>query len=125
MSASTTARTGTALAHRNEIVLVGRLAAEPEPRTLPSGDEIVTFRLVVDRPPATRRDTGGRREPTVDTLDCAVSGAVLRRRLLGWHAGDVIEIEGTLRRRFWRAGAGVLSRCEVQARQARRRARAA
>ena len=36
---------------RNEVLLLGRLSVAPEPRELPSGDEITTFRLVVDRPP--------------------------------------------------------------------------
>jgi len=112
-------------AHRNEVQLVGRLGAVPEPRTLPSGDEIVTFRVVVDRPPRGRQVQDGRREPTVDTLDCAVATAVLRRRLVAWSAGDVIEVQGSLRRRFWRAGPAVLSRCEVQVVRARRLRRAA
>ena len=109
-------------AHRNEVVMVGRLSGDPASRLLPSGDEIVTFRVVVERP--RRRDTNGRREPTIDTLDCAVAAAVLRRRLLGWGTGDVIEVVGSLRRRFWRAGPAVLSRCEVQVVRARRIARA-
>lgn len=109
--------------HRNEVVLVGRLAAVPEPRLLPSGDEIVTFRVVVDRPRADRA-SAERRSPTVDTLDCAVASATLRRRLVAWSDGDTIQVEGPLRRRFWRAGPAVLSRCEVQVVRARRLARA-
>ena len=108
--------------HRNEVVLVGRLAAPPEPRLLPSGDEIVTFRIVVDRPRPARAN-GGRRSPTVDTLNCVVASATLRRRLLGWSDGDTLQVEGGLRRRFWRAGPAVLSRCEVQVVRARRLAR--
>jgi single-strand DNA-binding protein len=36
--------------HVNTVTLCGRLAAEPEQRELPSGDTLLTFRLVVDRP---------------------------------------------------------------------------
>ena len=114
----------TSVTNVNEVVLIGRLGAEPEPRSLPSGDEIVTFRVIVDRPAAGGRARGGRREPTVDTIDCAVATALLRRRLSGWNAGDVVEVRGALRRRFWRAGPAVLSRCEVQVVRARRVARA-
>jgi single-strand DNA-binding protein len=110
---------------RNEVALVGRLAAAPEERTLPSGDALVVFRLVVDRPPGARRTRAGRRSPTVDTIDCAVSTAALRRKVLGWSAGDVLELGGALRRRFWRGVHGPASRCEVEVREARRLVRGA
>ena len=109
--------------HRNEIVIVGRLAAAPEARVLPSGDEILSFRVVVDRPPR-RRDPGSRREPTVDTIDCAAVARALRRRIAGWVPGDLLEVHGALHRRFWRAGPSVASRCEIQVGSARRLSRA-
>ena len=112
--------------HRNEIVLVGRLAAEPESRELPSGSVITTFRLVVRRDPEPR-DRGRPSEvrtPTVDTLDCVAWRADLRRQLGRWHPGDVLEVEGALRRRFWRSPAGPASRTEVEARRVQRVARA-
>ncbi len=49
--------------HENVVHLVGRLATAPEVREMPSGDQTVTWRLVVDRPVPDRR---GR----VDTLAC-------------------------------------------------------
>src|SRR6478609_4471430 len=102
MSPRSSAAEENPLRHRNEVVLLGRLAAPPEERVLPSGDEIVTFRVVVER--AARQRVDGRREPTVDTLDCSVASLALRRRVLNWLAGDLIEVEGALRRRFWRSG---------------------
>jgi single-strand DNA-binding protein len=109
----------TQVAHCNEVRLIGRLGGQPERRLLPSGDEIVTFRMIVDRPARARR-TKGRRSPTVDTLDCAVTAAGLSRRAQKWDIGDVIEVEGELHRRFWRAGAAVASRTEIQVVRARR-----
>ena len=47
----------------NEVRLCGRLAAEPEERVLPSGDSLVTFRLVVARPASRRRGPAGRTRP--------------------------------------------------------------
>ncbi len=44
---------------RNEVLLVGRVAAVAEERELPSGDLLSTFRLVVDRPPGVRGTAGG------------------------------------------------------------------
>ena len=36
--------------HSNSVAIVGRVSAPPEERELPSGDRIVTVRLVVSRP---------------------------------------------------------------------------
>jgi single-strand DNA-binding protein len=102
----------------NEVRLRGRLSGEPVERALPSGDVVVTFRLVVDRP-----EGGGVR---VDTLDCAAFRADARRRVLGAAHGDVIEVGGALRRRFFRSGVGSASRYEVEVRTvARSRGRTA
>lgn len=111
------------VAARNEVVLVGRVSAPAEERELPSGDVIATWRVVVDRPPAKPRTDGGR-AATVDTLDCVAWTAGLRRTALRLCAGDVVSVEGALRRRFWRAGAGAASRCEVEVSRVRRLAQA-
>src|SRR5690348_17097003 len=103
--------------HRNEVVLRGRLAAPAESRQLPSGDLIAAFRLVVDRQ-AGRRKRPDDRAPTVDTLDCVAWRASVRRAALRWQAGDIVEVMGSLRRRFWRAPAGPASRCEVEVERA-------
>ena len=115
---------GGAPAAVNELRLVGRLGAPAEVRQLPSGDELVTWRLVVDRPPGTRRLPEGVRPATVDTLDCVGWSAAIRRSSQSWVAGDVLEVQGALRRRFYRAGAAVASRYEVEAAAVRRVARA-
>ncbi|HEX6935350.1 MAG TPA: single-stranded DNA-binding protein [Actinomycetes bacterium] len=108
--------------HANEVRLVGRLAAEAVRRDLPSGDSLVSFRLVVERPPARRGDPAGRssRSPTVDTLDCAAWRKDVQRVLARAAAGDVLEVHGALRRRFWRTGSGAASRSEVEAARVRR-----
>ena len=115
---------GPSLDMRNEVVLVGRMAAAAEERTLPSGDLLTTWRLVVDRPPA-RRPVPGVRAATVDTLNCVAWEAGPRRTARGLVAGDVVSIAGALRRRFWRAGAGAVSRCEVEVSTVKRLSRAA
>ena len=92
----------------NEVRLRGRLAAEPECRELPSGDEVVTFRLIVDRRGARSA------QAAVDTIDCTVWAASLRRRSASWAAGDLLIVEGSLRRRFWRSPHGPRSRYDVE-----------
>ena len=106
---------------RNEVCLAGRLAAPAEERAMPSGDVMATFRVVVARPP-TRK--AAQRAPTIDTIDCVAWRGDVRRSVLGWAAGDVVEVNGALRRRFWRAGSGAVSRTEVEVMRARRVAKA-
>lgn len=88
---------------RNHVVLTGRISGEPEERELPSGDRVVTFRLVVPR------DDGG-----VDTIDCAAWGAALRRRALTMVDAEA-HLTGQLHRRFWQSPKGLASRYEVEA----------
>ncbi len=111
-------------AGRNEVVLVGRVSGEVQERELPSGDRLVTWRLVVARTPG-RKPPDGVRPTTVDTLDCVAWGAGPRRSAAALVEGDQVEVQGALRRRFWRAGAGAVSRCEVEATTVRRLRRAA
>lgn len=41
----------------NEVRLVGRVSGRPEERVLPSGDRLMTFRVVVTRDPPRGRQT--------------------------------------------------------------------
>lgn len=102
----------------NEVVLRGRLSSAPELRTLPSGDEVWTCRVVVRRPasPAARP---ARASASVDALECAAWSARARRSVGSWRAGDVVEVRGRLRRRFYRAGVATLSRVEVEVERGR------
>jgi len=106
--------------HRNEVRLTGRLAAAAVEVELPSGDRLVTWRVVIRRPPSARRGA-----PTVDTIECAAYRGAVRRAAAGWCPDDEIEVSGALRRRFWRTGTGAASRTEVEVSSARRVRRAA
>lgn len=108
---------------RNEVLLVGRVSGEPEERELPSGDRLVAWRVVVDRPPPRRPPAEGARPVTIDTVDCVAWTAGVRRTARGLRAGDVVEVGGALRRRFYRAGGSASSRTEVEAAVVRRLAR--
>jgi single-strand DNA-binding protein len=51
--------------------------------------------------------------------------AGVRRSVASWSNGDVVEVEGVLRRHFWKApGGGQASKCEVEARSVKRLMRA-
>jgi single-strand DNA-binding protein len=109
--------------HANQVRLVGRLAVQPVHRELPSGDPLVSFRLVVERDPSTVRAAragGSSRSPTVDTLECSAWRRDVQRTLARTGPGDVLEVQGALRRRFWRTGAGAASRSEVEVVRVRR-----
>jgi single-strand DNA-binding protein len=106
----------------NVVSLVGRVTAVPEERVLPSGDMIVTFRISVPRPdtPLSRRS-----KQSTDWVDCVASSARCRRTVGSWRVGDRVVVQGALRRRFYRTGAGASTRLEVEALRTRRVSRAA
>lgn len=89
----------------NAVRLGGRVSAAPEARMLPSGDEVVSFRLVVPRSASARR----RSKQSVDTIECSAWTARLRRSVRRLEAGDVVTVTGELRRRFTRGAAGPMS----------------
>lgn len=92
----------------NEVRLVGRLSAEPEEKEMPSGDTLVSFRVVVPRTPDPKRAA------KVDALECVAWTARAKRSVRSWRVGDVVEVDGELHRRFFRTGAGPASRVEVE-----------
>ncbi len=98
----------------NEVTLVGRLSRPAEEQVLPSGSELWKFRVIVGRPPSPASRV------TVDALDCVVWSKRPARSVAKWQAGDLVEVRGSLRRRFFApAGGGRVSRCEVEVATAR------
>src|ERR1700752_3608209 len=84
----------------NEVRLVGRGSQPPEERVLPSGEAVWTSGFVVPR-------ERGRSRQSVDALECAAWSSRARRSVSGWAADDVVEVVGSLHRRFFRAGGAV------------------
>jgi len=95
----------------NSVELSGRVSGEPEARVLPSGDDLVTLRLVVARP------AGG----PVDTIDLACWSKASRRSAARLSDGDHVHVTGALRRRFFRTPGGAASRYEVEVTKLARR----
>ncbi|MEU6428139.1 single-stranded DNA-binding protein [Microbispora sp. NPDC046973] len=96
--------------HRNEVLLAGRLSMEPAHRELPSGALLTQWRLAVRRPAS--RSARQRS----DAIECVTLDDGVRDMLAGWRLDDLVEVEGALRRRWWRGG----SRYEIEVRTARR-----
>jgi len=97
----------------NDVRLVGRLTGTPALVALPSGDELVTFRISVPR--SARAGTTQR----VDSVPCTAWTSRLRRSILTWRTGDLVEVSGAVRCRFYQAGGATRSRVEVEATTAR------
>jgi single-strand DNA-binding protein len=96
----------------NQVRLVGRVSDVGEARQLPSGDTVHAWRLVVPREDKATRS--GRKQP--DVIDVVCWSAVTRRAAGRLQIGQDVEVEGALRRRFFRTAAGVGSRYEVEVR---------
>ncbi len=101
----------------NCIELRGRVSSAPVERELPSGAAITTFRISVPR--ARTPMTGGSRQ-SADWVDCTAWSARSRRSVASWAVGDLVEVSGALRRRFFRVGTGPSTRVEVEVLGARR-----
>ncbi|MDQ6935965.1 MAG: single-stranded DNA-binding protein [Actinomycetota bacterium] len=107
---------GTDVSGTNKVSLSGRVNSAPTVRELPSGDSLVTFRLVVPRAKTTARAAGRTSKQVSDWLDCAVWSGRARRKALSWRVGDQVEVTGALRRRFFRSASGgaAATRVEVE-----------
>lgn len=103
-------------AHRNEVSLVGKISGSST-RILPSGDQISTFRIVIDR---AHKDRGPSGRVMVDAIDCTAWRVAVQRAVAKLVDGDVVEVSGAMRRRFWRTGSQATSRVEVEVRKLRR-----
>lgn len=94
--------------HANEVRLIGRLGGTVDERELPSGTVLTSFSIVVDRP---AREVHGRTK--VDTIACQTTRSAVATRLGKVDSGQMVEVSGALRRRFWKSGAGLASATEV------------
>jgi single-strand DNA-binding protein len=98
--------------HRNEVYLVGELITVPEERMFADGRDVVTFRLDV------RTESGSR--PIRDSFDVTVANTRTRKSALTWDVGDTVEVEGVVRRKFHRVGAGSRAFVVIEAARAKR-----
>jgi single-stranded DNA-binding protein len=98
----------------NSVHLLGRVSSLAVSKQMPSGDKVVEFRLVVDR----KSIRAVKRE--VDTLDITAWLARPQKRALSLKINDWVEVEGCIRRRFWKSPTGLASRWQVEASQLRK-----
>ncbi|GAA4913766.1 single-stranded DNA-binding protein [Streptomonospora salina] len=101
--------------HRNEVVVAGRITGEPAVRELASGDRLTTWRISISRTPAEQRPN-----QYVDPITCVSFQKAVEERTRAWRIGDVVQVSGMLRRRFWRSPKGSGSVVEIEARTVQR-----
>jgi single-stranded DNA-binding protein len=96
--------------HVNDVSLVGRITAEPLCKPLPSGAELVQWRMFVKRPPEKWHGL-----TTGDSVPCISFDPTFHELVAGWRRGDLVEVRGALRRRVWRTPEGAMaSRYDVE-----------
>jgi single-strand DNA-binding protein len=100
---------------RNEVLLVGRLSAEVGERTLPSGDTLTTWRLIVRRPP--RRE--GRGGALIDSIPCVTYDAKAAAFVKSLEPREPMEVTGAFRCRIYGPAAAKRWRYEVEVTAAR------
>ena len=93
----------------NDVMLRGRVSDVAVEKTLPSGDKVVEFRVVIGR----AKSRGSKKE--VDSLDIAAWTSVARKAALAVKIDSWVQVSGAVRRRFWRAPTGLASRWQVEA----------
>ncbi|MBG0817005.1 single-stranded DNA-binding protein [Planomonospora sp. ID82291] len=98
---------------RNEIVLSGRLPEPVQVKSLQNGTRFGTWRLIVRR----RQQGRGIR---VDTIPCVAFEPDVVETATGWSPDDMIEVVGSLRRRWWGKEEAKASGYEVEVRSVRR-----
>ena len=86
----------------NDVALRGWVTTTATERSLPSGDLVAQFRIAITRP-----------EGGVDTIDLESWSAKTRRTALSLKDGEWVEIQGSIRRRFWKSGPNLASRWQV------------
>ena len=116
--ASTSVQGVAGISDDNIVRLVGRITTAPERRSLPSGDEVVSLRIVVRRPDGIVDTVPVQVGPAPGAGRRAGPGQVGRRSLSAAErlsTGTRVRVEGRLRRRWWQAGGARRSMLEVNA----------
>lgn len=90
------------------------MSNSPTEKIMPSGDKVVEFRMVIAR----KKSRGKRQE--VDALDISAWSAKARKSSLALKIDDWVELDGSVRRRFWQAPTGLASRWQVEVSELRR-----
>ena len=102
---------------RNVVVLVGRLAAEPELKYLPNGTPVANFAIAVNR--SIRTDDGTFEDSLDGFFDCELYGGTAVTLAESCGKGSLVQVTGSLHQRKFKVGNGAgnrtISKVEVKA----------
>jgi single-strand DNA-binding protein len=90
----------------NKVILIGRLATDPELRYTPSGVAVTSFRIAVDRPVA-RNEAGEKETDFIDVVAWRHSAEFAANYL---NKGRLVAVDGRLQIRDWVAQDGTKRR---------------
>lgn len=94
----------------NKVILLGNLTRDPELRTTPSGQNVCSFSLAVNR---TWRNSDGEQQEAVDFIDCNAwgkAGEIIEQYM---QKGRAILVSGRLQQRSWEQDGQKRSKVEV------------
>ncbi|MBI2057487.1 MAG: single-stranded DNA-binding protein [Candidatus Yanofskybacteria bacterium] len=82
----------------NRVILVGRLAADPESRTTPTGQEVVSIRMATNR---VWTDQAGQKQEQAEFHSVTLWGRLAQIASQYLKKGGLVMIEGRLQTRSW------------------------
>lgn len=94
----------------NKVVLMGNLTRDPELRSTPSGQQVGSFSLAVNR---SWKNANGEQQEAVDYIDCNVWGKPAEIIAQYMKKGSAILVSGRLQQRSWEQEGQKRSKVEV------------
>lgn len=94
----------------NKVVLMGNLTRDPELRAIPSGQNVCSFSLAVNR---TWKNASGEQQEAVDYIDCNIWGKPAEIINQYMKKGSGILVSGRLQQRSWEQEGQKRSKIEV------------
>jgi single-strand DNA-binding protein len=94
----------------NKVVLMGNLTRDPELRSIPSGQQVASFSLAVNR---TWKNANGEQQEAVDYIDCNAWGKPGEIITQYMKKGSAILVSGRLQQRQWEQEGQKRSKVEI------------
>jgi single-strand DNA-binding protein len=94
----------------NKVILMGNLTKDPELRVIPSGQNVCSFSLAVNR---SWKNANGEQQEAVDYIDCNAWGKAAEIISQYMQKGRALLVSGRLQQRSWEQDGQKRSKVEV------------